>query len=152
MAEISRKLYHQGTAPAVLSTAVREIGTHWEATRCIAAMGKAGLSPTALEEFCAEGLKKASASAIAELVACLQQAVDGHDPLAIEDAPKAAALQSARKVVTEMGAASVLAIPLSDGEEIVGMLVLMHNRAAGLAAGGYGGAEDAGRADGDCAE
>ena len=27
-----------------------------------------------------------------------------------------------------MGAASVLAIPLSDGEEIVGMLVLVHNR------------------------
>ncbi|HEY4763636.1 MAG TPA: diguanylate cyclase [Candidatus Sulfotelmatobacter sp.] len=129
VAEISRKLYHQGTAPAVLSTAVREIGTHWEAARCIAAMGKAGSFPTALEEFCAEGFKKASAAAIAELIGCLHQAVDGHEPLAIEDAPKAAALQSARKVVTDMGAAAVLAIPLSDGEEIVGMLVLMHNRA-----------------------
>ena len=129
VAEISRKLYHQGTAPAVLSTAVREIGTHWESARCIAAMGKAGSFPTALEEFCAEGFKKASAAAIAELIGCLHQAVDGHEPLAIEDAPKAAALQSARKVVTDMGAAAVLAIPLSDGEEIVGMLVLMHNRA-----------------------
>ena len=129
VAEISRKLYHQGTAPAVLSTAVREIGTHWEAARCIAAMGKAGSFPTALEEFCAEGFKKASAAAIAELIGCLHQAVDGHEPLAIEDAPKAAALQSARKVVTDMGAAAVLAIPLSDGEEIVGMLVLIHNRA-----------------------
>ncbi len=129
VAEISRKLYHQGTAPNVLSTAVREIGTHWEATRCIAAMGKAGSLPTALEEFCAEGFKKAGAPAIAELISCLHKAVDGHDPMAIEDAPKAAALQSARKVVTDMGAASVLAIPLSDGEEIVGMLVLTHNRA-----------------------
>src|ERR1700728_4184797 len=129
VAEISRKLYHQGTAPAVLSTAVRESGTHWEAARRIAAMGKAGSFPTALEEFCAEGFKKASAAAIAELIGCLHQAVDGHEPLAIEDAPKAAALQSARKVVTDMGAAAVLAIPLSDGEEIVGMLVLMHNRA-----------------------
>jgi diguanylate cyclase (GGDEF)-like protein len=128
VAEISRKLYHQGTAPAVLNTAVREIGTHWEATRCIAAMGKAGLSATAVEEFCVEGLKKTSMSAIAELVACLQKAVDGHDPLAIEDAPKAVALLAARKALVEMGAASVLAIPLSDGEEIVGMLVLVHNR------------------------
>jgi diguanylate cyclase (GGDEF)-like protein len=128
VAEISRKLYHQGTAPAVLGTAVREIGTHWEATRCIAAMGKAGLSATAVEEFCVEGTKKASISAIAELVACLQKAVDGHDPLAIEDAAKAVSLQSARKAVAEMGAASVLAIPLSDGEEIVGMLVLVHHR------------------------
>jgi diguanylate cyclase (GGDEF)-like protein len=129
VAEISRKLYHQGTAPAVLNTAVREIATHWEASRCIAAMGKAGSSPTAVEEFCAEGLKKSSSGSIAELVACLHKAVDGHDPLAIEDAAKAVALQSARKAAVEMGAASVLAIPLSDGEEIVGMLVLVHNRA-----------------------
>ncbi|HEY6371724.1 MAG TPA: diguanylate cyclase [Candidatus Sulfotelmatobacter sp.] len=128
VAEISRKLYHQGTAPAVLNTAVREIATHWDATRCIAAMGKAGSSPTAVEEFCAEGMKKSSSGSIAELVACLHKAVDGHDPLAIEDAAKAVALQSARKAAVEMGAASVLAIPLSDGEEIVGMLVLVHNR------------------------
>jgi diguanylate cyclase (GGDEF)-like protein len=128
VAEISRKLYHQGTAPAVLNTAVREIATHWEATRCIAVMGKAGSSPTAVEEFCAEGLKKSSSGAIAELVACLHKAVDGHEPLAIEDAAKAVALQSARKAAVEMGAASVLAIPLSDGEELVGMLVLVHNR------------------------
>ena len=128
VAEISRKLYHQGTASAVLHTAVREIASHWEATRCIAAMGKAGSSPTAVEEFCAEGLKKASSSAIADLVACLHKAVDGHDPLAIEDAAKAVALQSARKATVEMGVATVLAIPLSDGEEIVGMLVLVHNR------------------------
>ncbi len=68
VAEISRKLYHQGTAPAVLNTAVREIATHWEATRCIAAMFKGGLSATAVEEFCAEGLKKSSPASIAELV------------------------------------------------------------------------------------
>jgi diguanylate cyclase (GGDEF)-like protein len=128
VAEISRKLYHQGTAPAVLNTAVREIATHWEATRCVAAMFKGGLSATAVEEFCAEGLKKSSPASITELVGCLQKAVDGHDPLAIEDAAKAVSLQSARKALTEMGAASVLAIPLSDGEEIVGMLVLAHNR------------------------
>src|SRR5450631_2127773 len=129
VAEISRKLYHQGTAPAVLSTAMREIGTHWEATRCFAAMGKAGSSPTAVEEFCSEGTKKAGTPAIAELVGCLYKAVDGHEPLAIEDALKAEALQAAHKAVTDLGAASVLAIPLSDGEEIVGMLVLVHNRA-----------------------
>jgi diguanylate cyclase (GGDEF)-like protein len=128
VAEISRKLYHQGTAPAVLGTAVREIATHWEAARCIAAMGKAGSSPTAVEEYCAEGSKKTGGAGIAELVACLHKAVDGHDPLAIEDAQKAVSLQAARKAVTEMGASSVLAIPLSDGEEIVGMLVLVHNR------------------------
>ena len=129
VAEITRKLYHQSTAPAVLSTAVKEIGSHWEATRCIAAMGKKGLSPTAVDEFCAEGYKKAGPAAIAELVACLHHAVDGHEPLAIQDAPKSEALQSARKTVTDLGASSILAIPLSDGEETVGILVLIHSRA-----------------------
>jgi len=128
VAEITRKLYHQGTAPAVLSTAVKEIGGHWEATRCVAAMGKPGQSATAMDEFFAEGLKKGSVSAIAELVACLQKAVDGHEPLAISDAPKAVSLLSAKKAVTELGAASILAIPLSDGEETVGILVLIHNK------------------------
>src|SRR5271169_6518585 len=74
VAEITRKLYHQGTAPAVLSTAVKEIGGHWEATRCVAAMAKPGLPPTALEEFCAEGHKKASTSTLAKLIVCLQEA------------------------------------------------------------------------------
>jgi tetratricopeptide (TPR) repeat protein len=129
VAEITRKLYHQGTAPAVLSTAVKEIGGHWEAARCIAAMGKPGQSPTAVDEFIGEGLKKSSPAAIAELVACLHKAVEGHEPVAISDVQKAVALQPARKALTELGASCVLAIPLSDGEETVGLLVLVHNKA-----------------------
>jgi diguanylate cyclase (GGDEF)-like protein len=128
VAEITRKLYHQSTAPAVLNTAVKEIGAHWEATRCIAAMGKAGLPPTAVDEFFAEGCKKASTAAIAEVIACLQKVVEGHEPLAINDAPKAAPLQPAKKAIAELGAASVMAIPLCDGEEKVGMLAIIHNR------------------------
>src|SRR5271166_4488935 len=38
VAEITRKLYHQATAAAVLTTAVNEIGGHWEVSRCVAAM------------------------------------------------------------------------------------------------------------------
>src|SRR3984957_8559594 len=128
VAEITRKLYHQGSAPAVLSSAVKEIGAHWDTTRCVLAMGKPGVSTTTVDEFCAEGIKKGSASAIAELVACLHQAVDGHDPLAISDAAKAPALDAAKKSVAELAATSILAIPLSDGEEKVGILLLIHNK------------------------
>ena len=41
---------------------------------------------------------------------------------------EASELQAARKVVEEIGAATVLAVPLSDGEETVGILMLLHNR------------------------
>jgi diguanylate cyclase (GGDEF)-like protein len=81
-----------------------------------------------MDEFCAEGYKKASPGAIGELVACLQKAIQGSEPLAIQEAQKAAELQSAKKVVAELGASTILAVPLSDGEETVGILVLIHNR------------------------
>ena len=108
---------------------MKEIATHWEATRCIAAMGKAGLTPTAMDEFCAEGFKKSSMGALGELIACLQQSVDGHEPLAIQEAAKDPSLQSVKKIVNELGATSILAVPLSDGQETVGMLVVIHSRA-----------------------
>ena len=64
-------------------------------------MGKPGLSPTAMDEFCAEGFKKSSVGALGELVACLQQAVEGHEPLAIQEAAKDPALQSVKKIVND---------------------------------------------------
>jgi diguanylate cyclase (GGDEF)-like protein len=127
VAEITRKLYHQNTAPAVLASAVKEIGAHWQATRCIAAMGKPGLPPTAVDEWAAEGFKKATASTTAQIVSALHQAVEGHEPLTINDAVKAPVLESAKKAVSETGAASILAIPLVDGEEAAGLLVLVQN-------------------------
>src|SRR5215469_6569075 len=128
VAEITRKLYHQSTAAAVLNTAVREIGGLWEDTRCIAVMGKAGLPATALDEFVAEGYKKASTGAIVELIAALHKAIPDHEALAIQDATKAESLQSAKKALAELTPSSVLAVPLVDGEEIVGILTLLHNR------------------------
>src|SRR3979411_1162819 len=56
VAEITRKLYNQSTAAAVLTTAVNEIGRHWELSRCVAAMRKPGLPPSARQQSCAERL------------------------------------------------------------------------------------------------
>ena len=129
VADITRKLYQQGSATAILSTAVKEIGNYWKAVRCVAAMGKPGLSPTAIEEFVVEGQKKASMATLAELVATLQKAAEGSEPFAIADAVKSMQMQSAKNAVTELGAASILAVPLADGEEPVGMLALIHPKA-----------------------
>jgi len=128
VAEITRKLYHQSTAPSVLGTAVKEIGMQWEAARCIAVMGKAGLPPTAMDEFCAEGTKRASTAAISELVTCLHDAIEGHEPVAIQDVASSSSLRNANKALGEIAAATILAIPLTDGEERAGILVLIHSR------------------------
>ncbi|HTT24948.1 MAG TPA: tetratricopeptide repeat protein [Candidatus Sulfotelmatobacter sp.] len=128
VAEITRKLYHQNTAPAVLNTAVKEIGAQWEATRCIAVMGKAGLPPTAMDEFCAEGTKRTSTASIGELVTALYSAIEGNEPLAIQDPATSNSLENAKDALSELGAATILGIPLTEGEEWAGILVLVHNR------------------------
>ncbi len=126
VAEITRKLYQQSTAQAVLSTAVKEIGAHWEAFRCVAATGKRGQPPTSIQEWCADGVEKASPAGLMEVIGCLQTACTSNEPLVMPDALKASQVQPARKAIEELAAVSILAIPLVDGQEPVGMLVLMH--------------------------
>ena len=127
VAEITRKLYHQATAPAVLTTAVNEIGGHWEISRCVALMRTPGSAPTAVQEFCGRGVKAGSSGAIKEVMCALQD-MSAEDPVIIADAQKAPELQSARKALAELGTSTVLALPLSNGEDSVGVLALMHNK------------------------
>jgi diguanylate cyclase (GGDEF)-like protein len=127
VAEITRKLYHQGTAPAVLTTAVNEIGGHWEVSRCVALMRTPGAAPTAVQQFCGRGVKEGSSAAIKEVMCALQD-LASEDPIIIADAQKAPELQSVHKAAAELGTTAVLALPLSNGEDSVGVLALLHNK------------------------
>jgi diguanylate cyclase (GGDEF)-like protein len=132
VAEITRKLYHQTTATAVLTTAVNEIGAHWEVSRCVAAMRTPGSSPTAVQEFCGKGAKAGSAAAIKDLVCALQDlslVSSSNEPLIFADVQKAPELQDVRGAVTELAASSLMALPLSNGSDSVGVLALLHNKA-----------------------
>ena len=131
VAEITRKLYHQATAAAVLTTAVNEIGGHWEASRCVAAMRTPGSSPTAVQEFCGKGVRAGNSTAIKEVMCALQDlclSSSASDPVIVADAQKSAELQAVRNAVVELGATALLALPLSNGEDTVGVLALLHNK------------------------
>jgi diguanylate cyclase (GGDEF)-like protein len=132
VAEITRKLYHQGTAPAVLTTAVNEIGGHWEVSRCVALMRTPGSAPTAVQEYCGKGVTAGNPAAIKAVMCALQDmalSASSSEPINIADAQKSGELQGVRDAVTELGATAVLAFPLSNGEDSVGVLVLLHNKA-----------------------
>src|SRR5580658_5463280 len=127
VAEITRKLYHQATAPAVLTTAVSEIGGHWEISRGVALMRSPGSAPTAVQEFCGRGVKEGSPGAIREVLCALQD-MGSTEPIIIADAQKSSELKTAHKALAELGTSAILALPLSNGEDSVGMLALMHNK------------------------
>jgi diguanylate cyclase (GGDEF)-like protein len=130
VAEITRKLYHQGTAPAVLTTAVNEIGGHWDVSRCVALMRTPGSAPTAVQEFCGEGVKEGNPAAVKAVMCALQDmSPPSGEPIIIADAQKAPELQGVIKAVAELGTTAVLAFPLSNGEDSVGVLALLHDKA-----------------------
>ena len=131
VAEITRKLYRQSNADAVLLTTVNEIGAQWKASRCIAAMRKPGLVPTAVKEYCADHIKKGGANALAKIVAAVHDLAVSRGTLTIADAPAAPELKAVREHLAELSITSLLALPLSDGPDQVGILLLVQTSPRG---------------------
>ena len=131
VADITRKLYRQTNADAVMATAAAEIGAQWKISRCIVATRKPGMVPSAIKEYHGEGIKAGDAKALSKLVTAVQDAAISQGTLTIADAPAASELQEIREVLVELGIASLLALPLSDGQDQMGVLLLAQNTARG---------------------
>jgi len=129
VAEITRKLYHQNNATAVLSTAATEMGSQWHVTRCVAAMRKPGLPPTAVQEHHADGTGPGDNSALAAVVTVCQDLCIERGLVQAADALTAPELQPVRRQVAELSITSVLALPLVEGEEQIGVLLFLHTSA-----------------------
>ncbi len=131
VAEITRKLYHQGNAEGVLKTAANEIGANWKTARCIAALRKPGLPPSSVQEYHTDGLIPASAAALVSLVEALQDLAVARGTVTIGDAKNAGELMGVRHAIEELQIESVLALPLTEGNDSnsdqIGVLILTQN-------------------------
>lgn len=125
VAEITRKLYRQNNADAVMSTAVNEIGGHWKASRCVLAMCKPGLKPTSTKEYCGPASAPADAGLLEKIVSTVHDAaLQCGGALSIVNAQSAPEVEHLRDVLGRLGAVSLLVLPLADGTEPAGVLVL----------------------------
>ena len=130
VAEITRKLYRQPNADSVMSTAINEIGAHWKASRCALAMRKPGSSPTSAKEFCGAGNPSAESGLLTRIILAVHDlAISQNAPLQVANVQSFADLQSLRDAFAQLGVISVLALPLMDGSEHIGVLLLMQNDA-----------------------
>ncbi len=127
VAEITRKLYHQNNANAVLATAANEIGGQWKVTRCVAAMRKPGLPPTALQEYHTDGTGSGESAALASVVTACQDLAVARGTISIPDTLSAAEVQPIRRALAELEVTSLLVLPLVDGEDHIGVLVFMQS-------------------------
>lgn len=131
VAEITRKLYRQSNAHAVMSTGANEIGAQWKVSRCVVGMRKPGLPPTAVKEYRADDIAAGEAGALAKVVAAVQDLAIARGTLTIADAGAAPELQPAAQALAELAVTSLLALPLSDGTDHMGVLILMNNTPRG---------------------
>jgi diguanylate cyclase (GGDEF)-like protein len=127
VAEITRKLYHQGNAEGVLKTTVSEVGGNWRASRCIAALRKPGLSPSSVQEYHVDGLIPGSSAALVSLVETLQDLAIARGTVTISEAGKASELLAVRGAIEELQIESLLAVPLVEGNDNLGVLILAQN-------------------------
>ena len=127
VAEITRKLYHQGNAEGVLKTAAGEIGANWRTARCIAALRKPGLPPSSVQEYHMEGLIPASSSALVTLVETLQDLAVARGTVTMGDARNIPELMGVRAAIEELQIESLLALPLTEGNDQIGVLILTQN-------------------------
>jgi diguanylate cyclase (GGDEF)-like protein len=127
VAEITRKLYHQGNAEGVLKTTVSEVGGNWRASRCIAALRKPGLSPSSVQEYHVDGLIPGSSAALVSLVETLQDLAVARGTVTISEAGKAPELLAVRGAIEELQIESLLALPLVEGNDNLGVIILAQN-------------------------
>jgi len=132
VAEITRKLYRQNNADAVMSTAVNELGAQWKVSRCVVAMRKPGLSSTSTKEYCGEGSRPADTLALQKIVSTVHDlTIHQGSALTVPNIAASSELQGVRDSFSQLNVASLLALPLADGPDPVGVLLLMQSAALG---------------------
>ncbi|MGI9103386.1 MAG: tetratricopeptide repeat-containing diguanylate cyclase [Terriglobales bacterium] len=127
--EITRNIYRQGSVKSVLFAAVNDIGRHFNTSRCIAGLCTPGKPPSATMEYCAPGVKPAEVMPMVKAVmACVQLAAAG--TVSLVNVPAASELESVREFVQALEIESLLAVPLMDGDDMAGVVILAQCGAA----------------------
>ncbi|HKW16292.1 MAG TPA: tetratricopeptide repeat protein [Terriglobales bacterium] len=123
--DITRKLNRQSTADTVLNTAATEIGTQWKLGRCVIALRKPGLVTSATKQYAGAGLQPADAESVEQVVSTLQELAINRGTLVYSDATAVPELQALKPQLVAVGARSLVALPLMDGNDHLGLLLLL---------------------------
>lgn len=127
--DITRKLNRQTTADTVLNTAATEIGTQWKLSRCMAALRKPGLVTSAAKQYAGAGLQPADSEIVEQVVSTLHELAITRGTLTYPDTSNAVELQALKPQLSALGTRSLLALPLMDGNDHLGVLLLIENSA-----------------------
>jgi diguanylate cyclase (GGDEF)-like protein len=121
ISEINRKVYRQPSPRAMLKTAVNEVGTYLNTSRCLAVIGSRGRPHEMAAEYCAPGVKPAPGAQVVFLLSEMEKAQPDDLGGLVVDASEGSTLK-------DMGLATALSVVITDKETQVpaGMLIVAH--------------------------
>ncbi|MCU1272361.1 MAG: diguanylate cyclase with sensor [Acidobacteriaceae bacterium] len=125
--DITRKLNQQNTANGVLTTAATEIGTQWKLAGCMVALRKPGLVTSAAKQFAGPGIQAADSEIVEQVVSTLHDLAISRGTLVCPDISAAPELQGLASQLSALSARSLLALPLMDGNDHLGVMLLIEN-------------------------
>jgi diguanylate cyclase (GGDEF)-like protein len=123
--DITRKLNRQSTADTVLNTAATEIGAQWKLSRCVVALRKPGLVTSTAKQYAGAGLQPGDSENVEQVVSTLHELAITRGTLVYPDTAAAPELQALKPQLSVLGARSVVALPLMDGNDHLGLLLLV---------------------------
>jgi diguanylate cyclase (GGDEF)-like protein len=110
---------------SVLFATVNDVGRHWNVSRCVAGLCSPGKPPSAAMEYCATGVTKSDVMGLAKLLPAMQALTAKSGGLrSFERAQTAAELEPVRSVLIAQRIESLLVVPLIDGDESIGIIIL----------------------------
>lgn len=123
--EITRNIARQSSVKAVLFATVNDVGRHWNVSRCVAGLVSPGKPPSAAMEYCGTGVTKSDVMGLAKLLPALQAlTVKENGPVSFERAQSATEMESIRPVLAAQKIDSLLTVPLIDGDDPLGIIIL----------------------------
>jgi diguanylate cyclase (GGDEF)-like protein len=125
--DITRKLNAQNTADGVLNAAATEIGTQWKLSRCMVALRKPGLVTSTAKQFTGAGAQAADSEVVEQVVSSLHDLAISRGTLAYSDTSTAPELQGLAQQLSSLNARSLLALPLMDGNDHLGVMLLIES-------------------------
>jgi diguanylate cyclase (GGDEF)-like protein len=125
--DITRKLNSQNTADGVLNAAATEIGTQWKLSRCMVALRKPGLVTSTAKQYAGPDTQAADSEIVEQLVSTLHDLAISRGTLAYSDTSAAPELQGLAQQLSALNARSLLALPLMDGNDHLGVMLLIES-------------------------
>jgi diguanylate cyclase (GGDEF)-like protein len=80
-------------------------------------------------EYCRAGVERFNVHAIVKLVGILQPLLIGHGPITVQDETNPPSLAALKQFVAGLGISSLLTVPLIEGEEHIGLVLLAQSGA-----------------------